>query len=283
MEKIIVIGLGLIGGSMALTFKRKPGRSIVGVDANEHHAEQALRLGIIDEIGQFSSVKDANVVLIAVPVDVIPEVTEHVLNSIHADTLVFDVGSVKEQVCTRISNHPKRGNFVASHPIAGTEYSGPEAAFIGLFKQKMNMICEPEKSNPKALKKAIALFEELEMKTEMMCPLEHDKHIAYVSHLSHISSFMLGKTVLEIEPDESTIFTMAGSGFESTVRLAKSSPAMWAPIFMQNKANVLKSLEDYIRNLETFKTHIEKSEKQEVFQIMDDTNRIKNILKGITK
>ncbi|MCK0130291.1 prephenate dehydrogenase [Flavobacteriaceae bacterium F08102] len=283
MEKVVVIGLGLIGGSMALSLKQNHSRKIIGIDLNSDHAQQAINLGIVDKIGELTTVSDAAIVIIAVPVDAIPDVAVAVLDLIGTETLVFDVGSVKERVCDRIKDHPKRGNFVAAHPIAGTEYSGPEAAFIGLFKKKRNMICEPEKTHPKLLEKACALFEELEMKTEMMCPLEHDKHIAYVSHLSHISSFMLGKTVLEIEPNEATIFAMAGSGFESTVRLAKSSPAMWAPIFMQNKTNVLKSLEEYIRNLETFKKHIENHEKKEVFRIMEETNRIKNILNGISK
>lgn len=283
MERIVIIGLGLIGGSMGLSLRKKDDRFVTGVDHNSTHAEKALELGIIDQIGNFDSVKTADLVIIAVPVDAIPDLIEKVLNSIESKTTVIDLGSVKESVCERVKDHEKRSNFVAAHPIAGTEFSGPEAAITGLFTQKMNVICEPDRSHFDHLNKAIELFQELEMKVRFMHAKEHDKHIAYVSHLSHISSFMLGKTVLEIEPDEAAIFTMAGSGFESTVRLAKSSPEMWAPIFMQNKKNVLKSLEEYIKNLEQFKLLIEQSEKENIYQIMEQTNRIKNILNGITK
>ena len=283
MEKIVVIGLGLIGGSLALDLKKKSGRIILGVDNNINHVNKALELGIIDLIGDIHKIKEASVVIIAVPANAIASVTKTVLNLVTDKTLVFDVGSVKVQVCNQIKNHPKRKNFVASHPIAGTEFSGPEAAFNGLFKNKINIICEKNSSDKTILKKAIELFEELEMKTTFMNAEEHDKHIAYVSHLSHISSFMLGKTVLEIEPDEENIFNMAGSGFRSTVRLAKSSPEMWTPIFIQNKENVLKSLTEYIKNLETFKQLILDGSSNEVYDIMQNTNRIKNILDGIVK
>ena len=217
------------------------------------------------------------------PVNAIPTLTSKVLDLVEKDTLVFDVGSVKTEVCTTVANHPNRKNFVAAHPIAGTEFSGPEAAIYNLFTNKMNIICEKDKTDASVLQKALQLFDKLEMRTTFMNPVEHDKHIAYVSHLSHISAFMLGKTVLEIEPDEKNIFTMAGSGFRSTVRLAKSSPAMWTPIFMQNKQNILKSLNEYIKNLETFKELIEKDSDEDIYNIMHNTNRIKNILDGIVK
>jgi len=283
MEKIVVIGLGLIGGSLALDLKKKSDRIIIGMDNNTVHVNKALELGIIDRIGDIDEIKDASVVIVAVPANAIASVTKTVLDVISDETLVFDVGSVKVQVCHQIKNHPKRKNFVASHPIAGTEFSGPEAAFNGLFKNKINIICEKNSCDDTILKKAIEIFEELEMKTTFMNAEEHDKHIAYVSHLSHISSFMLGKTVLEIEPDEENIFNMAGSGFRSTVRLAKSSPEMWTPIFIQNKENVLKSLTEYIKNLETFKQLILDGSSNEVYEIMQNTNRIKNILDGIVK
>ena len=283
MERIVVIGLGLIGGSMVIDLKKKGNRQIIGLDNNEIHTQKALELGIIDVIGSEKDIKNTDIVIIAVPADAIPPVTKMVLDLISDNTLVFDVGSVKGQVCNRIKNHPKRKNYVAVHPIAGTEFSGPEAAFSGLFTNKINIICDKEASDKKILEKALQIFDELEMRITFMNADEHDKHIAYVSHLSHISAFMLGKTVLEIEPDEKNIFTMAGSGFRSTVRLAKSSPAMWTPIFLQNKENVLKSLNEYIKNLETFKSKIEEGSNEEVFTIMENTNRIKNILDGIVK
>jgi len=283
MEKIVVIGLGLIGGSLALDLKKKANRTIIGIDNNTDHIKKALELGVIDEAGSLDQVKDAAIVIIAVPANAIPSLTEQVLDNVNNNTLVFDVGSVKQQVCQHVQNHPNRDKFVAAHPIAGTEFSGPEAAFNGLFTNKINIICDKNLSNKNILDRAIKMFDELEMKTTFMSPVEHDKHIAYVSHLSHISSFMLGKTVLEIEPDEENIFNMAGSGFRSTVRLAKSSPAMWTPIFLQNKNNIVKSLNEYIKNLETFKTLIENESDDEVFAVMQNTNRIKNILNGIVK
>ncbi|MBJ2174229.1 prephenate dehydrogenase [Aureibaculum sp. A20] len=283
MEKVVVIGLGLIGGSMAIDLKKNGNYHIIGIDRNVNHTNKALELGIIDEIGADSILTEADVVIVAVPADAIPPVTKSVLDQINENTLVFDVGSVKGQVCNQVKEHPNRRNYVAAHPIAGTEFSGPEAAFSGLFTNKINIICEKKLSDKNILEKALQIFDKLEMRTTFMKADEHDKHIAYVSHLSHISSFMLGKTVLEIEPNEHNIFNMAGSGFRSTVRLAKSSPAMWTPIFLQNKENVLKSLTEYIKNLETFKNKIEEGSNEEVFNIMENTNRIKNILDGIVK
>ncbi len=283
MKKIVVIGLGLVGGSLAIDLKKNSQRTVIGVDKSPIHCKKALALGIANEIGDIHAVADADIVIVAVPADAIPSVTESVLDTIGDNTLVFDVGSVKEQVCNQLKDHPKRKNYVAAHPIAGTEFSGPEAAFSGLFTNKINIICEQKASDKTILDKALQLFDELQMRTTFMQADEHDKHIAYVSHLSHISSFMLGKTVLEIEPDEENIFNMAGSGFRSTVRLAKSSPAMWTPIFLQNKANVLKSLNEYIKNLESFKMLIEQESNEDVFTMMQNTNRIKNILDGIVK
>lgn len=283
MKKIAVIGLGLIGGSMALELKKLTWATIYGIDNNPEHLQKAHELGLIFEKADLSIIKEIDVVIIAVPVNAIPALTSKVLDLVEKDTLVFDVGSVKTEVCTTVANHPNRKNFVAAHPIAGTEFSGPEAAIYNLFTNKMNIICEKDKTDATVLQKALQLFDKLEMRTTFMDPVEHDKHIAYVSHLSHISAFMLGKTVLEIEPDEKNIFTMAGSGFRSTVRLAKSSPAMWTPIFIQNKQNILKSLNEYIKNLETFKELIEKDSDEDIYNIMHNTNRIKNILDGIVK
>jgi prephenate dehydrogenase len=183
-------------------------------------------------------------------------------------------------VCEAIENHPKRRNFLATHPIAGTEFSGPSAAIKGLFQEKTNIICEVEKTTFKLQERGLELFKKLGMRIRYMDPKSHDKHIAYVSHLSHISSFMLGKTVVEKEKDERDIFDMAGSGFESTVRLAKSSPAMWTPIFKQNKKHVVKSLEEYIANLTHFKKLLEDENYEAVFNEMQNTNRIKEILNG---
>jgi len=281
MDKLVVIGLGLIGGSLAKDLKLRGKYEVVGLDTNETHIKKAIELGVIDRKGDFSDVEKASVVIIAVPVNLIGKVTNKVLDSINNDCLVFDVGSVKNEICIQVKNHKKRKNFVAAHPLAGTEFSGPEAAILNLFDDKVNIICEPDKTNWKILDKAISIFKLLNMRIKMMNPVEHDRHIAYVSHLSHISSFMLGKTVLQIEKNEEAIFDMASTGFASTVRLAKSNANTWAPIFLENKENILRSLEEYIKNLSEFKELIENADDKGLKTSMKNTNYIKSILNGI--
>lgn len=282
MNKIAVIGLGLIGGSLALEIKKNSWATIYGIDKNPEHLEKALKKGIIFEKASLDIVPEMDVVILAVPVNIIPELSLQVLDLIGDDTLVFDVGSTKAAVCDAIRNHPKRKNFVAAHPIAGTEFSGPEAAIYDLFTDKVNMICEKGLTGEGIIEKALAIFEGLKMRNVFMdSPVQHDMHIAYVSHLSHISSFMLGKTVLEIEKDEKNIFNMAGSGFASTVRLAKSNPETWTPILLQNRENLLKSLEEYIKNLNEFKDILTRKSADDVLNIMQNTNRIKDVLAGI--
>ncbi|HRG18109.1 MAG TPA: prephenate dehydrogenase [Flavobacterium lutivivi] len=278
--KVYIVGIGLIGGSMALDIKSIYDDAIVfGIDANEKHLDEAIHLGIIDQKATENDLINADLVIVAVPVDVALVILPEILNKIGEQTLVFDVGSTKNPICEAIENHPKRRNFMACHPIAGTEFSGPKAAIKGLYEGKTNIICEVEKTTFKLQEKAMDLFKKLGMRIRYMDPKSHDKHIAYVSHLSHISSFMLGKTVIEKEKSEQDIFDMAGSGFESTVRLAKSSPAMWTPIFKQNKKQVVKSLEEYIQNLSNFKKLLEDDNYEEVYNEMQNTNRIKEILK----
>ncbi|NHN27657.1 prephenate dehydrogenase [Flavobacterium jejuense] len=279
IEKFVVIGLGLIGGSLALDIKTKrPNAVVYGIDNKEEHLEKALEFNLIDKKGSLEDLKDANWVIVAVPVDKTVDILVKVLDTIDLNTIVFDVGSTKSQICEAVKNHVNRRNFIAAHPIAGTEFSGPEAALKELFLERTNIICEVEKTAFGFQEKALQLFREIGMRIRYMDPLSHDKHIAYMSHLSHISSFMLGKTVIEEEKSERDIFDMAGSGFESTVRLAKSSPAMWTPIFKQNKEQVVKSLSEYINNLNNFKELLEQDKYEEVFKTLDETNRIKEIL-----
>ena len=281
MTKIYVIGIGLIGGSMALDIKSHyENTTVFGIDSNENHIEEALKLGIIDKKATIEDLINANLVIVSVPVDVGMVLLPKILDAIGEDTLVIDVGSTKLPICDAIANHMKRRNFMATHPIAGTEFSGPSAAIKDLFQDKTNIICEVEKTTFKLQERGMGLFKKLGMRIRYMDAKSHDKHIAYVSHLSHISSFMLGKTVVEKEKDERDIFDMAGSGFESTVRLAKSSPAMWTPIFKQNKKHVIKSLEEYISNLTHFKKLLEDENYEAVFNEMQNTNRIKEILNG---
>ena len=277
---VFIIGTGLIGGSMALDIKSiYDDATIFGIDANENHLDEAVQLGIIDQKATFDDLINADLVIVSVPVDIALVILPEILDKIGENTLVFDVGSTKLPICEIIDNHKNRRNFLACHPIAGTEFSGPSAAIKGLYEGKTNIICEVEKTTFKLQEKAMDLFKKIGMRIRYMDPKSHDKHIAYVSHLSHISSFMLGKTVIEKEKHEQDIFDMAGSGFESTVRLAKSSPAMWTPIFKQNKKHIIDSLEEYILNLSNFKKLLEEENFEEVFNEMENTNRIKEILK----
>ena len=282
MKQVFIIGVGLIGGSFALDIKKQNPECVVyGIDKSEAHLDKAKTLGIIDKKATYEDLSTADVVIVAIPVDATLEVLPKVLDLVSDETVVFDAGSTKEDICLKVKNHPKRRNFLAAHPIAGTEFSGPDAAIHNLYNNKTNIICEVEETAFKLQEKALKLFTDLGMRIRYMNPKAHDKHIAYVSHLSHISSFMLGKTVIEKEKNERDIFDMAGSGFASTVRLAKSSPAMWTPIFKQNKANVIETLEEYIDNLKHFRKLMLEDNFEAVFKEMETTNHIKDILSGI--
>ena len=282
MKQVTIIGIGLIGGSFALDLKRHiPEVRITGIDQNETHLNEALSLGIVDQIGGLNTLETADLVVLAIPVNAALEVLPQVLDLISDQTVVIDMGSTKEAICKAVSTHPRRPQFLATHPIAGTEFSGPTAAIQGLFEHKTNIICEVEKTTPTLGEAVLTLFKTMGMHLRFMAANDHDKHIAYVSHLSHISSFMLGKTVIDKEKNERNIFDLAGSGFESTVRLAKSSPEMWTPIFEQNKVNVIETLTEYIQNLNQFKAHMEQGDFEAVFNEMKNTNHIKQILKGI--
>ena len=258
-----------------------PDANILGMDVNREHLEKSISLGIINGIADPQDIKTADLVILAIPVDVSIEVIKEILENVKDDCLVIDTGSTKFRLCDALKDNPKRRNFLAAHPIAGTEYSGPDAAVANLYRNKTMIICEVEKTAFKLQERALDIFQKLGMRIRYMDTRAHDKHIAYVSHLSHISSFMLGKTVLEKEKNERDIFDMAGSGFASTVRLAKSSPAMWTPIFKENRENVLETLTEYIANLSSFKQLLEKNDFDEVYREMERTNYIKTILKEI--
>ena len=280
---VFIIGVGLIGGSFAIDIKAAfNDAQIFGIDGNPEHLKNAISLGFIDHASDFDQLEQADVVIIAIPVDATVKILPQVLDQVNDDCLVFDVGSTKKKLCKIVEDHAKRRNYLAAHPIAGTEFSGPKAAIANLYRGKTNIICEVEKTAFKLQEKGMEIFSRLGMRIRYMDPVSHDKHIAYVSHLSHISSFMLGKTVIEKEKNERDIFDMAGSGFASTVRLAKSSPAMWTPIFRQNKENVIETLQEYINNLNHFKELMEKDKFDEINQEMENTNYIKTILKGIS-
>lgn len=280
--KVFVVGVGLIGGSMALDLKGIDSSiQIHGVDENPTHLEEALALGVIDKIDTFDAISQADRVIMSTPVKASLVLLPKLLEKLNSDALLWDVGSTKEKLCMQVKDHPKRDQYLAAHPIAGTEFSGPKAAHKGLFKGKPQILCEPKKTRPDLLNWAKTTFRSMGMYLRFMEAADHDKHMAYVSHLSHISSFMLGKTVLEREDDEQNIFDLAGSGFESTVRLAKSSPEMWAPIFEQNKDNIIHILEAYIQNLQNFKVKLEENNFADLHQQMKNTNQLTNILNGI--
>ena len=283
MKHIITIGLGLIGGSFSLDLKRLfPESTIGGIDKNPDHISRALELKIIDYEANQSNLQEAELIVLATPVNRISEILESCLNEVNENCLIIDMGSIKSNICSSVVNHSNRRNYLACHPIAGTEFSGPDAAHHGLFRHKTMIVCEIEKTAFKLQESALEIFKKLKMRLRYMDPIAHDKHIAYVSHLSHISSFMLGKTVIEKEKDERDIFDLAGSGFESTVRLAKSAPSMWTPIFMENKANILETLEEYIQNLSKFKELIREEDFEAVFSEIQNTNQLKKILNGLS-
>lgn len=275
--KVFIIGVGLIGGSLAKDLKSIGDFQITGIDKNKLNLNFALKDGIIDRLGKINEINKANIVILSVDVESAVDLLPKILTLINNNCLVIDFGSTKGKLCSLVSDHPKRNQFLATHPIAGKENSGPQHASSYLFKDKIQIICESNKTRKDLFDLAKSIFNQIGMNLRYMEPNENDKNMAYVSHLSHISSFMLGKTVLEIEKTKN-IIDLAGSGFESTVRLAKSSPEMWAPIFKQNKKNVTKALDDYINNLLDFKKKILKNEFDDLKNQMKAINNLTKIL-----
>ena len=277
-----VIGLGLIGGSFALAAKEHLEDVVLyGADQNQAHLEEAIESGIVDQSLSPELYPKMDVMILAIPVNAASLLILNLLDQINDNALLFDAGSTKASICKIVSLHPKRNQFLATHPIAGTEFSGPSAAFANLYVNQTQILCEAQKTRPDLLEWAVQFFRLMKMNIEEMDPQAHDQHIAYVSHISHISSFMLGKTVMEKEQDERTIFDMAGSGFASTVRLAKSSPEMWTPIFEQNSVNILEVLNEYIANLKEFKKLLENKNWSAMHEQMQEINAINTILEGI--
>jgi prephenate dehydrogenase len=280
-ENVTIVGVGLISGSFALALKDKGfAKKIIGVSRTEASAAKAKELGIIDQaLPLEEAVKQSDFIYVAIPVDATIQVMKQIMDLITEKQIVADAGSTKYVLCEALSNHPMRKRFVATHPMWGTEYSGPEAAVHDGFTGRSCVICEKEKSDAEAVKIIENIYEKLGMNITYMNPENHDVHAAYVSHISHITSFALANTVLEKEKEEDAIFQLAGGGFESTVRLAKSNPAMWAPIFMQNKENVLDVLNEHISQLRKFKASLEKENLNYLIELMENANKIKRILK----
>lgn len=277
---ITVVGIGLIGGSFALALKDKGiVRRVIGVEANEEHKRKALSLRLVDEVKELDeAVKESDLIFLAVPVDAVTKLLPLVLDRVDRQ-VVMDAGSTKEGMVEAIKNHPKRGRFVGTHPMWGTEYSGPEAAVRGAFEGKATVICNKEESDKDAVETVENIYRQLGMHLVYMNAHAHDVHVAYVSHISHITSFALANTVLEKEREEDAIFELASGGFESTVRLAKSNPLTWASIFMQNRENVLDVLNEHISQLRKFKACLEKENYEYLEELMINANKIKRIIK----
>ena len=277
---ITIVGIGLIGGSMAITLKEKGfADKVIGVDANESHCEKALALGLVDEIAELEeAVLKSDLIILSTPINAAEALLPAIMKLVKKQVLM-DVGSTKKAICESADKNPNRGRFVATHPMWGTEYSGPEAAVKGAFEGKATVICSKEDSDADAVALVEKVYGLLGMHLVYMNAVDHDVHVAYVSHISHITSFALANTVLEKEKEGDAIFELASGGFESTVRLAKSNPAMWVPIFMQNKENVLDVLNEHIAQLRKFKACLEKENYAYLQELIEQANGIKRILK----
>ena len=276
-----IIGTGLIGGSLAITLKETGvAEQIIGVDQDEANLLRALDLHIISSAATLEEgMKLGDLVILAIPVDAVLKVLPGLLDKVRANQVIMDVGSTKEKILQLVAGHPNRGRFVAAHPMAGTEYSGPEAAVPNLFTNKTMVLCDVKNSDEDALEVVENMVDRLQMRTVYMNAEEHDVHTAYVSHISHITSFALALTVLKKEKESGRIFELASGGFESTVRLAKSSPDMWVPIFKHNRNNVLDVLEEHISQLQQMKTLLENEDYDTFYKLIQKSNKIRKILK----
>lgn len=285
---VCIVGMGLIGGSMAIALKNSGYAShIICVDKNEEHSKIAIEMGLADEcLSLEDGVKQAHITLICTPVDVICKLLPQVLNRLDelqkagiTGKIVADMGSTKLNIAKSVIDHPMRQSYVAVHPIAGTEHSGPQASLDGLFKGKNAIICDGEQCHSGAKDEIWKMLETIGMNVSEMNSRNHDLHVAYVSHISHITSFSLALSVLQKERVEQSILTLAASGFESTVRLAKSNAQTWAPIFTQNGEFITQVIDSYIEKMILFKKHIQQNNSAALIEMMESANAITKILK----
>ena len=279
-KRISIVGVGLIGGSLALQLhEKKISSRLIGVDASKEHLQKALELELVDEVLPLDeAIAASDVIILAMPVDSMVKLLPELLDKIE-NQIIVDLGSTKLQQVDAVKNHPKRGRYVATHPMWGTEYSGPQAAVRGAFENKAVIICNAEESDEDAVAWTKYMYTKIGMHLLEMEAKAHDLHAAYVSHISHITSFALANTVLQKEKEDQAIFELASAGFESTVRLAKSNPAMWVPIFIQNKENVVDVLKEHIAQLTRFKESIEKGDAEYLKRLIEDANKIRRIIK----
>ncbi len=284
MTHVGIIGLGLIGGSMAIDLKRRGfADEVLGVELDQVNAEGALRLGLVDRTVSWREAVDrSDILVLAVPVGtasgMLPEILDIYAAEGDRGRIVIDVCSTKRALAEKVAGHPLRSRYVATHPMAGTEYSGPWAAMPNLFDGKACIIADPSLSDPSAVAAVEALYDALHMRVTMMDSASHDVHTAYVSHISHITSFALALTVLDKERDEKHIFDLASGGFSSTVRLAKSSPDMWVPILSQNRDNILQVMDTYIGKMQAFRDAIAEGDEARIRAMIEEANHIRKIL-----
>ncbi|WP_217604140.1 prephenate dehydrogenase [Chitinophaga sp. GbtcB8] len=278
---VAIIGVGLIGGSLAISLKEKGMASrVIGVDQQEQNIKKALDLKLIDAAATLEeAMEQAQLIILAIPVDALMQLLPAMLDKVKPQHVIMDVGSTKKKILELVAGHPNRGRFVAAHPMAGTEYSGPEAAIPNLFTNRTMVLCDVKNSDEDALEIIEALVDALQMRLVYMNAEEHDLHTAYVSHISHITSFALALTVLKKEKEQGRIFELASGGFESTVRLAKSSPDMWVPIFKHNRNNVLDVLDEHIHQLQQMKQLLEEEDYDAFYKLIQKSNKIRKILK----
>ena len=279
------VGLGLIGGSMAVDLRaRGYAARVLGADKNPLNAEAACRLGLVDRVASLEEcIDESDIIVVSVPVSAAAGILQTVLDTFkekgYTDKIVMDVCSTKSQIAERLKYHPIRQRYVASHPMAGTEHSGPWAAMPGLFDGRACIIADREESDAAAVRAVEELYRTLNMRIVYMTSDSHDVHTAYVSHLSHVSSFALALTVLDKERDEKHIFDLASGGFSSTVRLAKSNADMWVPIFMQNRDNLLRVMDTYIEKMQEFRQAVDEYDEEKTRTLIDEANRIKKIIR----
>jgi len=279
--KVCIIGIGLIGGSLAIDLKRRGyASSVIGVDNNKHHQNIALHSGLVDKIDTLqNAVKKSDLIILSTPVNTNRTLLPEILSLMDGtDKVVIDMGSTKAGIAEAVLNHPNRGRYVASHPMAGTEFSGPMAAIGKLFDYKHVIICDKELSDEDALRRVIDMYNLLNMRISYMKAIDHDIHVAYVSHISHITSFSLALCVLDKEKDEENILKLAAGGFESTVRLAKSNAETWAPIFLQNSEYIIEVLDNYVEKMNLFKKYILEKNTEGLTELMNEANKIRKIL-----
>jgi prephenate dehydrogenase len=279
--KVCIVGIGLIGGSLAIDLKRRGFASyIIGVDNNIHHQNIALHSGLVDEIDTLeNAINKSDLIILCTPVNANRLMLPEILTKIHGTSkVVTDMGSTKAGIAEAVISHPNRGRYVASHPMAGTEFSGPMAAIGKLFDYKHVIICDRELSDEDAMKTVTYMYNTLNMRISNMSAVDHDIHVAYVSHISHITSFSLALSVLDKEKDEENILKLAGGGFESTVRLAKSNADTWAPIFLQNSDYIIEVLDNYLEKMNLFKKYIIEKNSEGLKELMNEANKIRKIL-----